>query len=257
MAQVALAWLRSRSVIPILGARKLTQLQDNLGQHRSVPLRRATADAQRCQLNRTGFSTQFVRKRILTCDSLWRHARSHHGIGGKQWAWLRRRTRMKASNFQLDKEFAGKRVLVTGGTRGVGEAIVRRLASAGGIVATTARSPRPAGLDVRLFVQADISTRKGADKIISKVLDRFGGIDILIPRAGGSSDAGGGTLVLSDADWQEAFEMNLFAATRLDRGFLPSMLKQGSGVIIHVSSIQRTLPLFDSTLAYAAAKAAL
>ena len=42
-----------------------------------------------------------------------------------------------------------------------------------------------------------------------------------------------------------------------DRGFLPLMLQQGSGVIIHISSIQRTLPLFDSTLAYAAAKAAL
>src|SRR5205814_3703107 len=42
-----------------------------------------------------------------------------------------------------------------------------------------------------------------------------------------------------------------------DRGFLPSMLQQRSGVIIHISSIQRTLPLFEATLAYAAAKAAL
>src|SRR5437868_14074032 len=83
------------------------------------------------------------------------------------------------------------------------------------------------------------------------------GLDILIHNAGGSAAPGGGALALSDADWQGAFDMNLFAAVRLDRGFLPSMLKQGSGVIIHVSSIQRTLPLFESTLAYAAAKAAL
>ena len=62
---------------------------------------------------------------------------------------------------------------------------------------------------------------------------------------------------MSDADWQGAFDMNLFAAVRLDRSVLPSMLNQGSGVIIHISSIQRSLPLFDSTLAYAAAKAAL
>jgi len=164
---------------------------------------------------------------------------------------------MNAPNVRLDTEFAGKRVLVTGGTRGVGEAIVRRLASAGAIVATTARSPRPAGLEVRLFVQADISKREGVDKVISEVLAQFEGIDILIHNAGGSGAAGGGALVLSDADWQQAFDMNLLAATRLDRGFLPSMLKQGSGVIIHVSSIQRALPLFDSTLAYAAAKAAL
>jgi len=64
-------------------------------------------------------------------------------------------------------------------------------------------------------------------------------------------------LALSDHDWQQAFDTNLFSAVRLDRALLPSMLKQGSGVIIHVSSIQRRLPLYDSTLAYAAAKAAL
>jgi NAD(P)-dependent dehydrogenase (short-subunit alcohol dehydrogenase family) len=51
--------------------------------------------------------------------------------------------------------------------------------------------------------------------------------------------------------------LNLFSAVRLDRGFLPAMLKQHCGVIIHVSSIQRTLPLFEATLGYAAAKAAL
>jgi NAD(P)-dependent dehydrogenase (short-subunit alcohol dehydrogenase family) len=64
-------------------------------------------------------------------------------------------------------------------------------------------------------------------------------------------------LALSDGDWQQAIDINLFAAVRLDRGLLPSMLEQGSGVIIHISSIQRSLPLHDSTLAYAAAKAAL
>jgi len=62
---------------------------------------------------------------------------------------------------------------------------------------------------------------------------------------------------LTDAGWQQEFELNLFSAVRLDRCFLPAMLKQGFGVIIHVSSIQRTLPLFEATLGYAAAKAAL
>lgn len=92
-------------------------------------------------------------------------------------------------------EFVGKRVLVTGGTKGMGEAIVRRLADGGATVATTARSLRPESQAVGWFVQADISTR--------------------------------------------------------------GMLKRGSGVIIHISSIQRRLPLFEATLAYAAAKAAL
>jgi NAD(P)-dependent dehydrogenase (short-subunit alcohol dehydrogenase family) len=158
---------------------------------------------------------------------------------------------------QFNEEFRGKRALVTGGTKGVGGAIVQRLAAAGGIVATTARSPLPEPPTVGLFIQADISTREGVDTVIQVALDRLGGVDILIHNAGGSAARGGGALVLSDDDWQAAFDINLFAAVRLDRGLLPSMLKQGSGVIIHISSIQRTLPLYESTLAYAAAKAAL
>jgi len=153
--------------------------------------------------------------------------------------------------------FTGKRVFVTGGSKGVGEAIVRRLAADGATVGTTARSSLPAGNAAKLFVQADLSTPDGVEKILREVLENFGGLDVLIHNAGGSAAPGGGALVLSDADWQKAFDINLFAAVRLDRGFLPSMLKLGSGVIIHVSSIQRSLPLFDSTLAYAAAKAAL
>jgi NAD(P)-dependent dehydrogenase (short-subunit alcohol dehydrogenase family) len=153
-------------------------------------------------------------------------------------------------------EFKGKRVLVTGGTKGIGEAIVSRLARGGATVVATARSVS-AGVQQEWFIQADISTRAGADQVIETTLERLGGLDILINSVGGSSAPSGGFLALSDDDWQQAFDLNLFSAVRLDRGFLPSMLKQGSGVIIHISSIQRTLPLFEATLAYAAAKAAL
>lgn len=161
------------------------------------------------------------------------------------------------SNIPYDgAEFAGKRVLVTGGTKGIGEAIVNRLRRGGATVMTTARTI-PAGSNQEQFIQADVSTRPGADHAIKATLDRFGGLDILINSVGGSSAPGGGALALTDDIWQQEFELNLFSAVRLDRGFLPAMLKQGSGVIIHVSSIQRTLPLWESTLAYAAAKAAL
>ncbi len=153
-------------------------------------------------------------------------------------------------------EFNGKRVLVTGGTRGIGEAIVNRLVRGGATVLATARTIS-AGGNPEQFIQADISTRAGSDHIIKTTFDRLGGLDILINSVGGSSAPGGGVLALSDADWQQEFELNLFSAVRLDRGFLPAMLKQRSGVIIHVSSIQRTLPLFEATLGYAAAKAAL
>jgi NAD(P)-dependent dehydrogenase (short-subunit alcohol dehydrogenase family) len=153
-------------------------------------------------------------------------------------------------------DFDGRRILVTGGTRGIGEAIVERLIRGGGNVIATARSLPPDGTPDR-FIQADVSTREGIDQVVNATMDRLGGLDILIHNVGGSAAVGGGALALSDDDWQHAFDTNLFAAIRLDRAFLPSMLQQGSGVIIHISSIQRTLPLFEATLAYAAAKAAL
>src|SRR5207249_682487 len=94
-------------------------------------------------------------------------------------------------------EFKGKRVLVTGGTKGMGQAMVRRFTPNGGYKA------------------------------------------------------------LSDDDWQKALNVNLLASVRLDRAFLPGMIERKSGVILHISSIQHRLPLYDATLAYAAAKGAL
>jgi NAD(P)-dependent dehydrogenase (short-subunit alcohol dehydrogenase family) len=154
-------------------------------------------------------------------------------------------------------EFEGKRALVTGGTEGIGEAIVNRLTQGGATVITTARSEPANPLVCDLFVQADLSTSDGVEKVLKGALDRFGGVDILINSVGGSSAPAGGALALSNEDWRQAFNLNLFSAVWLDRGLLPTMLKQGSGVIIHISSIQARLPLFESTLAYAAAKAAL
>src|SRR5258706_3592221 len=153
-------------------------------------------------------------------------------------------------------EFSGKRVLVTGGSKGIGEAIATRLRCGGGTVLATARTV-PAGTNADQFIPADVSTRAGADHVIKTTFERVGGLDILINSVGGSSAPGGGVMALTDDLWQQEFELNLFSAVRLDRGFLPAMLKQRAGVIIHVSSIQRTLPLFEATLGYAAAKAAL
>ena len=152
-------------------------------------------------------------------------------------------------------EFKGKRILVTGGTRGIGKAIVGRLNRGGGRVITTGR--KQASNESDGFIQADVSTRAGVDELVAAIVNRFGGLDILVHNVGGSAARGGGAMALSDDDWQQALDLNLLAAVRLDRAFLPSMIEQGSGVIIHISSIQRTLPLHDATLAYAAAKAAL
>ncbi len=159
-------------------------------------------------------------------------------------------------SFDINKELDGKRVLVTGGTKGIGRAIVDRLLNAGATIITTARSipndlPNSVG-----FIQANVSTPEGTEKIISKTLDRLGGLDVLINNVGGSSSSTAGALTLSDDDWLQTFNQNLFSAVRLDRGFLPSMIKQQKGVIIHISSIQRKLPGI-MTMSYSAAKAAL
>jgi NAD(P)-dependent dehydrogenase (short-subunit alcohol dehydrogenase family) len=153
-------------------------------------------------------------------------------------------------------EFSGKHVLVTGGTKGAGKAIADRFLKGGATVIVTARSA-PVGKADGHFIQADLSTSEGTTKVIREILSRFKSVDILINNVGGSSAPSGGFITVTDELWQQAIDENLFPAVRLDRGLLPSMIERGSGVIIHVSSIQRTLPLYDSTLAYAAAKAAL
>ena len=154
-------------------------------------------------------------------------------------------------------EFAGRRVLVTGGTKGIGQAVASRLRDGGAAVLTTARE-RPRDLsDADLFVATDITTPEGCAAIADAVLKRLGGIDIIVHVVGGSSAPAGGFSVLDDNEWQRALALNLFPAVRLDRALLPAMLDQGSGVIIHVTSIQSVMPLAEATIAYAAAKAAL
>ena len=151
-------------------------------------------------------------------------------------------------------EFDGKRVLVTGGTKGAGKAIAERFQRGGATVIITARSAPEGKAN---FIQADLSTLEGTSKVINEILNRFHGVEIIIHNVGGSSAPSGGFITVTDEIWQQNINENLFPAVRLDRGLLPSMIERGSGVIIHISSIQRTLPLYDSTLAYAAAKAAL
>ena len=157
----------------------------------------------------------------------------------------------------FDLELAGRRALVTGGTKGVGAAVVEVLRDAGAQVVAAARTvPALPVEDVR-FVAADLATARGASATAQSALRELGGIDILVNVLGGSSAPAGGFAALDDEEWTNELNRNLMPAVRLDRALLPSMLAQGSGVIVHVTSIQHMLPLAESTIAYAAAKAAL
>jgi len=155
-----------------------------------------------------------------------------------------------------DLQLSGLRALVTGGTKGVGEAVVARLRDAGAKVLTTARSGVDHSADA-MFVAADVTSAESCATIAGAARKRLGGVDIIVHVVGGSSAPAGGFAVLDDEAWQRELNLNLLAAVRLDRALLPGMIEQGSGVIVHVTSIQRQLPLPESTIAYAAAKAAL
>jgi len=154
-------------------------------------------------------------------------------------------------------DLVGRAVLVTGGTQGVGAAVVDRLLEAGARVLTTARS-RPGELPAGIhFVPADVSRACGCATVAEATLDAFGAPDVIVHVVGGSSAPAGGFAALDDGEWERALALNLMAAVRLDRALLPAMLERGSGVVVHVTSIQDRMPLPEATIAYAAAKAAL
>ena len=159
--------------------------------------------------------------------------------------------------FNFNNELSGKIALVTGGTKGTGRAIAERLLQAGATVIITARnSPENENSDLH-FISADLSKAVDAQKVVSEVLSTYGRLDILVNNLGSSVTPAGGFAALIDDDWESTLQANLLAPVRIDRGFLPQMLAKKSGVIIHIASIQGKLPLYDSTLPYAAAKAGL
>lgn len=150
----------------------------------------------------------------------------------------------------------GRTALVTGGTKGAGRAIADRLRELGADVYVTARS-LPDGYEFpERFIAADTTTVEGGAAAAGRIRDA-GGVDILVHNVGGASTPPGGFAVITDEHWLTELQLNLLGAVRLDRALLPDMIRRGTGVVLHVTSIQRELPQYESSLAYAAAKAGL
>jgi len=151
----------------------------------------------------------------------------------------------------------GRRAVVTGGTKGTGAAIVTRLRSAGAHVTAVARRPNASNnLAADDFIAVDLTSAAGVAAVAAHVRDS-GAPQILVHVAGGSGAPAGGFAALTDQDWADELNLNLLAAVRLDRALVPMMIEAGVGAVVHVGSIQSRLPLYDGTLGYAAAKAAL
>ena len=156
----------------------------------------------------------------------------------------------------VGRDLEGRRTLVTGGTKGTGAAIAARLAADGANVFTTARSLPTDHPSPEQFISADISTVRGTESVIERI-NGEGGVEIVVHVAGGSNAPSGGFAALSDGMWNETLQLNLLGAVRLDRGLVPGMVGTGRGAIVHITSIERRMPLYEATLAYAAAKAGL
>jgi short-subunit dehydrogenase len=142
------------------------------------------------------------------------------------------------------KKLNGKRVLLTGGSRGIGPILAENLASRGANIALTARSDTAlqevasalykSGFKVHVF-PADLKIPSHREKLVADVLQEFGRIDVLINNAGVETEGS-----FTDLSWesiQENIDINLIAPMALTRIILPEMINNKTGHIVNIASI--------------------
>jgi NAD(P)-dependent dehydrogenase (short-subunit alcohol dehydrogenase family) len=155
----------------------------------------------------------------------------------------------------------GKRVIVTGGSKGIGAAIVRLFASEGARVAFSARSKQPGtdmerdlraqGRDV-VFLQYDAASEADARELVGKTVDRFGGLDVLVNNAGLSRF--GPVEKMSLAEWNDVMATNITGMFLMCREAIPHLRRGKGGNIVNLGSTQSFVGAPGSA-AYAVTKA--
>ena len=143
--------------------------------------------------------------------------------------------------FRLD----GRTAFITGGSKGLGEAMARGLAEAGADVVVTSRHLdeceaaakriREAAGGEALPLQGDVTIPEQVEANVAAALDRFGKIDILINNAGANVRVG--TLDLPLEDWRRIIDINLTGPFLVGQAILPAMVERGYGRVINLSSI--------------------
>lgn len=129
----------------------------------------------------------------------------------------------------------GHIAIVTGGSRGIGRAVVARLHGDGARVLTCGRGPRPDDLPADVeWVQADVSDSAAADRVVARANDAFGPVSVLVNNAGVQVEKS--VLDSTDDDWDRVVGVNCRGVFAMCRSVLPQMVEHG-GVIINVGSI--------------------
>ncbi|GAB3958734.1 SDR family oxidoreductase [Spirosoma harenae] len=157
----------------------------------------------------------------------------------------------------MDTTLQGQVALVTGGTKGIGKAIADKLSSKGAQVVVTARTAPEGNINGHHFIAADITQPGNAETIAKEILEKYGRIDIIVNNAGANLSPGGGFETLSDEHWYNDWELNFLSVTRINKSLLPAMIRQKSGVIINISTGASKQPIWEMTMSYSSAKAAL
>jgi len=137
------------------------------------------------------------------------------------------------------EELKGKVVLVTGGTRGIGRAIAERFKSLRSVVYITGTSEERTKSVAKEIgvngVKMDVTDREEVKRVVSEILEKEGGIDVLINNAGVTRDSL--FLRMKDEDWDAVIDTNLNGVYNVTRAVVPSMVKKRSGNIINISSV--------------------
>ncbi|WP_228372197.1 SDR family oxidoreductase [Chryseobacterium gregarium] len=151
----------------------------------------------------------------------------------------------------------GKVALVTGGTKGIGKSISDKLSASGALVVITARTEPKDHSNGAYFIAADLTLADSAEQIAREILGKYGKIDIIVNNAGANLSPGGGFSTLEDEDWFKDWELNFMSAVRINKALLPAMLEQKHGTIINISTGAAKQPIWEMTMSYSSAKAAL
>ncbi|MBM4442156.1 MAG: SDR family oxidoreductase [Candidatus Rokubacteria bacterium] len=150
----------------------------------------------------------------------------------------------------LELGLKGKVAIITGGSEGLGRATVERFARSGAKIAMCARRAdvldaaakeiqKATGADI-LAMPTDVTKQDQCEKLVSAVIGRWGGVDVLLNNAGTSQAQG--FMDVTDETWQYDFDLKVMGAVRMCRLAIPSMKSRGGGAIINVTTIGGKAP---------------